>query len=987
MKSLRFLTALALLTALWAGVAENLLGDGQQGLRDAEQVYRSEGPEAALPLFEELAAGFEAAADRQSAGRAIGFVGEAHWRLGNYEQAAKFLDQALAIKRDTGDRLQEGKTLNVLGLLNWDLGEFARAKTYFAEGSAIAEELGDRRLAGAILNNLSLVHDELGDYYVSLDQYQRVLQLYETVDFPRGQGDTLGNIGGVYLLLGRYEEALPYYRQALAISEQLDSAISMSQDHGNIALCQLGLGRVDAALEHLQQAVELARAAGMQQDEAYWLGVRGDALLRKGEYGRALDSQRAALELYRQVGGRTEMVEALHHMGQLHLQLGDAASAERHFRDAMDLAWEIGLSRGVTINLFALGDLQARRGETGAAAALFTEGVERAREAGAMASWAEGLLGLAAVNRERGDFVQADIAATRALEIARETGAVGLEAWALFELAEIKRLSQENHGSPNAYDPVIAALARAPDTDLRWRAHYGQGLAFEQSGYTEQAIAALQAAVQVIESVRSRLQQERFRAGYIQDKYQVYVDLVRLQLQAGQEQEAFETAERLRSRSYLDLLENSRLAVRANDEEQREFALRERIRTLRETLSAEHARTRQEQRQLAINVYSAELLAAEQEYQALLDERRRPGRSEHTAAAPSYEQVRVHMGSQEALLEYVVGPDQLMLFILTRESLVAHTVPVRRTDLENKVELVRNLIGQRHGDRWHRPAASLHRYLLQPALSAGALDGIDHLYLVPHGALNYLPFAILAGDGERSRKVIDDFTLTYLPTAAALLEQNDRGSGSGTLLALAPARSRLQYAETEAQAVQALFAPHARALLGTSATEGAFKAEAANYRLLHLATHGYFNKLNPLLSGLQLESDPANDGLLELHEILGLRLSAELVTLSACQTGMGSGHFGEIPAGDDFIGLTRAFLFAGSTSVLATLWEVDDASTAGLMQQFYGVLKSAYPGADRARALAAAQRSMLASKQFQHPYFWAPFVLVGNTGGARVNSS
>jgi CHAT domain-containing protein len=978
---------MALLATLLVVVPLAVRSAGQERWEAAEQTYRSQGPQAALPLFEALANESEQAGDHLSLGRSIGMLGEIHWRLGNYDRAAELLGQALTIKRGTGDRLQQGKTLNVLGLLHWDLGEYDRAKVHFAEGSAIAEELGDHRLAGALLNNLSLVHDELGDYYVSLDQYQRVLQLYETVDFPRGTGDTLGNIGGVYLLLGRYEEALPYYRQALAISEQLNSTISMSQDHGNIALCQLGLGRVDAALEHLQQAVELARLAGMQQDEAYWLGVRGDALLRRGEYGLALDSQRAALELYRQIGSRTEMVEALHGMGQFHLELGDAASAERYFRDAMDLAWEIGLSRGVTTNLFALGDLQARRGETGAAVALFTEGVERAREAGAMASWAEGLLGLAATNREDKDFTQAGNAATRALEIARETGAVGLEARALFELAEIERLGNDNHASPTAYDAVMTALARAPDVDLQWRAHYGQGLALERSGHTEQAIAALQAAVQVIEGVRSGLEQERFRAGYIQDKYQVYVDLVRLQLQAGQELEAFQTAERLRSRSYLDLLESGGPTERATDEEQRESALRERIRTLREALSAEHALTRQEQRQLAINVYSAELHAAEQEYQALLDEKRRPGRSERSAAAPSYAQVRTRMGTQEALLEYVVGPDRLMLFILTRESLLAKTVPVRRADLENKVELVRNLIGQRRGERWHKPAASLHRYLLQPALSAGALDGIDHLYVVPHGALNYLPFAILAEDGKASRRVVEDFTLTYLPTAAALLERVDATGGTANLLAMAPARSRLQHAATEAQAVQALFAPNARVLLGTSATEGAFKAEAAKYRLLHLATHGYFNKLNPLLSGLQLEADPANDGLLELHEVLGLHLSAELVTLSACQTGMGSGHFGETPAGDDFVGLTRAFLYAGSTAVLATLWEVDDASTAGLMRQFYGGLKSAHPGADRARALAAAQRNLLASEEFQHPYYWAPFVLVGNTGAARVNST
>ncbi len=964
-----------------------LRSDPQRSLDDAEQTYRSEGPQAALPLFESLAADFETAGDRLAFGRSIGMLGELHWRLGNYDQAAELLTRALTVKRETADRLQQGKTLNVLGLLHWDLGEYDRARARFAEGSAIAEDLGDHRLAGAILNNLSLVNDELGDYHVSLEQYQRALELYEQVDFPRGEGDTLGNIGGVYLLLGRYREALPYYRRALAISEQLDSDISMSQDHGNMALCHLGLGQVDTALEHLQQAVTLARGAGMQQDEAYWSRVRGNALLRKGEYGAALESQRAALGLYRQMAGRTEMVEALHDMGQTHLLLGDATSAERFFRDAMQMAWEIGLSRGVTMNLFAIGDLQVRRGDPATAAALYAKGADRARETGAMANWSEGLLRLSAVNRERSKYGPAASAAARALDIARETGAIGLEARALFEVAETQRLQSPDADSAERYDPVIALLARTPDADLEWRAHYGRGLALESSGSREQAITALQAAVRSIESVRSRLEQDRFRAGYVQDKYQVYVDLVRLQLQAGRDQEAFQTAERLRSRSYLDLLGNGRLADNATVDEQREFALRERIRTLRAALSAEHTRTRQEQRQLAINTYSAELVAAEREYQAALDERRHSRRRDAGTGPPTLEQVRARLGADEALIEYVVAENEVMMFLLTPTALTAKTAPLGRTDLENKVDLVRNLISQRRGDHWHKPVASLARDLLEPVLGDGRSGDIRHLYLVPHGVLNYLSFALLPQPGNTSRRVIEDFTLAYLPTAAALLNPADSAAGESSVLAMAPARSRLRFAAAEARAVNALFAPQSMALLGASATESAFKAEAANYRLLHLATHGYFNRLNPLLSGLELEPDGFNDGQLELHEILGLDLTSDLVTLSACQTGMGSGHFAEIPAGDDFVGLTRAFLYAGSKSVLATLWEVDDASTAGLMRHFYDVLKAAYPAADRARALAEAQRSLLESQEYRHPYYWAPFVLVGNTGLARLNSS
>jgi tetratricopeptide (TPR) repeat protein len=200
MKSIRLITGIAAMAGLMFVLVTPAAGkaDAEQRLADAERVYRSEGPEAALPLFDELSVEYRASGDKKAAAVAIGYIGEIHWRLGNYEQAGKYLDQALMLKRQNGDRLQQGKTLNVFGLLNWDLGNYDQAKAYFQQGAEIAEEMDDRRLAGAILNNLSLVYDELGDYYVSLEQYQRVLNLYKGVDFPRGEGEAFTCCWGTF---------------------------------------------------------------------------------------------------------------------------------------------------------------------------------------------------------------------------------------------------------------------------------------------------------------------------------------------------------------------------------------------------------------------------------------------------------------------------------------------------------------------------------------------------------------------------------------------------------------------------------------------------------------------------------------------------------------------------------------------------------------------------------------------------------------------
>ncbi|MGD8358242.1 MAG: CHAT domain-containing protein [Lysobacterales bacterium] len=948
-------------------------------LKAAETVYRSDGPEAALPEFQRLAAKYGDSGDRRAEGVAIRFIGEIQWRLGDFDNAEQNLLQALSVSAEVGDRSQQARVLNVLGLLEWDRGNLEQALTYFTQAGDLAEAIDDQRMVGALLNNSSLVHDERGEYLDSLAQYREALAHYEGIDFPRGRGDTLGNIGGVYLLLGQYREALGYYRQALEISEQLESVTSMSQDHGNIALCLLGLGEVEESIGHFDQAIELAGQAGSKQDVAYWTRGKANALIREGHHEQGLELHRQAVAQYQAVGARTEAVEAMHDLGRLYLVLGDSASASDWFGRSLGLAREVGLERGVTLNLLALGDLQVRQQLPEEAAALYGQAWQRAQAAGEANLAAESLLRLADTHREQGQLPEAQQEASQALEISKRIESPYGMAEAQYQLAELDRLQSELHPALVHYGSALDALPDIPDPELAWRIHYGKGLALADLDELQPAIAELRQAIVFIETVRDRLSEQRFRSGYVQDKYEVYVDLVRLQMRTGANADAFATAERLRARSYRDLLESSEAPPMAGAEQQRAAELIERIRRLRRVLNEESRLPTGQQRRPAISVYTAELLAAEEEYEALLESGLQAGPS-GPARPPSYEAVRTRLANGEALVEYVVAEDSVLTFVLTAEDLQAVSSPLGRDDLSSKVELLRDLLRRPESDRWQRPALSLSQALIEPIRTSGALSGTSYIYLVPHGILNYLPFAVLPSGEDGETPLVDQFTLAYLPTAEALLDVKFEPRGEERLLAMAPERSRLKHASEEASRVFELFDAKSRLLVGEAATESLFKDVAGDFDVVHLATHGYFNKVNPMLSGLELEADDDNDGLLELHEILGLHLHADLVTLSACETGLGSGHFAEIPAGDDFVGLTRAFLSAGSEAVMATLWEVDDASTADLMAQFYTRLHAPAGAPDKAGALAEAQRRMQATKKYHHPYYWAPFVLVGASG-------
>jgi CHAT domain-containing protein len=301
-------------------------------------------------------------------------------------------------------------------------------------------------------------------------------------------------------------------------------------------------------------------------------------------------------------------------------------------------------------------------------------------------------------------------------------------------------------------------------------------------------------------------------------------------------------------------------------------------------------------------------------------------------------------------------------------------IPVTGANLTAKVELLRDLISSADRDDWRGPAASLYQQLIGPASTAGWLHGVRRLYIVPHGILHYLPFAVLVeGPGADARFLVQQYSLKQLPSASLLAAERKPPASRGKLLSVAPARARLRFATQEAESVARLFPAGSFALVGDRATKDRFTRMAGNYDLLHLATHGYFNRLNPMFSGIQLQPQGGDDGTLHVYEILALQLHARLVTLSACETALGSGFFSDLPPGDEFVGLTRAFLSAGGESVMATLWEVNDRSTIGFMLDFYRRAGAR----DSALALATAQRAMAEKGPYRHPYYWAAFVLSG----------
>lgn len=748
-------------------------------LAQARQTYTQQGPAAALPQFEKALAIYRAANDQPNEARTLGYIANCQRRLGNLDQALALAKSAMAMKEKLGSRSEIGNTHNQLGLIYWDLADYPTAVEEFENAIEIATSLGDAELEGAALNNLGLVYDERGDYQRSLEQYRRALELNRASHFERGEGDTLGNIGGVYLLLGRFREALDYYQQALAISQRLGLKPAEADDRGNIALCRKGLGEMDASLADFDLALQIARLAGLSKEEADWRKGKGSTLVGLGKYDAALGEYRKAQQIYEATGLKRELVELLNDTGRVYELLGDMPGAEKEFRRASEMAQTIGNSVGVASSLIAQGDLERRRRQFDAAESNFRKALETARSAGDQGATIDALVDCAINDLDRKRLDAALRSATEASQVAEKTGNRPAMALTNYVRGEISRARGDFQQALTQYSSAEAIQRDLRDPELGWRLLFGQGKTLEVLNKDADALSAYKASVELIEQTRSAITEERFRAGYIEERYQVYVALVELLLKLGRPADAFFYSEKLRARAFFDQLGRNEVVATELAPQQRTRELSEQMETLRGNIEKEYSAPDNQRRGKALELFSKELQQAQVEYQQLLDtvtNSGRPAKTPFSVPDPGETQKLIPPGT--ALVEYVVGKQALSILVMKRDSVTGSSVQVSADRLASRTELLRDLILARNSE-WLGPGRGLHALLIAPLQRAGYLHSIQRLVIVPDGVLNYIPFATLPTQG--SRVLGDDFVVSYLPAAAALTKEGSSeqgGSGS-----------------------------------------------------------------------------------------------------------------------------------------------------------------------------------------------------------------
>ena len=351
---------------------------------------------------------------------------------------------------------------------------------------------------------------------------------------------------------------------------------------------------------------------------------------------------------------------------------------------------------------------------------------------------------------------------------------------------------------------------------------------------------------------------------------------------------------------------------------------------------------------------------------------------------PDLQEVEHALGGNQVLLEYFVGKEEAYVIVLRRDRSLFLQLNQTAPDINSSIRAFRDLLlrGRTSPEDglWKGPASFLFRILVQPLIERKFLKDGDHLIISPQGKLHEVPFAcLLARDGNM---LIQKFTLSYIPSASHILDRV-KVTTSSTFLGLVPDRTSLPFSEAEVDSIpKALFSSEI-ILRGDQASTSSLVNHAGTSSIIHMAAHGSMHRWHPLFSYLQM-----NDGPFELHRILNLKLSSQLIVLSSCETGYGVGMMGDIAEGHEVVSFPQAFLSAGAAAVIAPLWIVEDEATSRLMASFYSNLMSLKrsDGSSQtgsfSRALTLAQRQFVGESRGthpkNHPFYWAGFYLTGN---------
>lgn len=890
--------------------AEGIFHEGERLRREKEWPSALERYERALKFSRSIA-------DREGEAESLYRMGWMHERLENLTRAIELYDQAIELYRGQQDSLGEAAALNRRGRLQHDLGLASESITSHQRALELFRGEGKRKGMATSLNNLGNAYAAVGKGSLAIAAYEEALPLFQALGEKSEEGKVLLNVGDLYLTQDKRREARDSFEAALRIFESENDRAWTATTLSNLGELEQRDGRLEEARAHLIKAVELQRELGNTRGRAISLASLGTTWLKLKEFEKSLAANEEALGIFRMLKDSRGEGIVLSNLGRYHQQRGEHALSIQRLREALAIFERTGDREGMALSRHAIAQALAGQGD-----------LEAARQE------LEASLG----------FVES---------LRTEAPGLGFRA---------SYFASKQH----YWDLYIDILMQMHD---RNRAGGFDVLALHASE-RRRARSLLDALAQTRSDVKNGIEPDLLR-------------------QVREVQERINFTERRR----LDLLtqEANEGDVAALERDQR--TLLARLEVLREQIRQRSPRFAE--------LTDPEPMDAKAIQKGLLD-------------------------VNTLLLVYSLGESRSVLWTISPQKVTSHVLE-DRAQIESLARRFHELLQSREESAEaarERTAKALAGLILQPA--AERIRSFPRILVVGDGALLSIPFAALPAPGVAPNKdgeavlMVEKHEIVYLPSASVLgTLRRDRGRGRqpGEMPRIAviadpvfsaadprvrgggkgeaeppgdltrSARSlglddlhRLPHTREEAEAILAM-----AAMVKARDPIQAFDFDAApelltgdrlrDCHILHIATHSLLSSHQPELSGIVFSLvDPSGrprDGFLRLHEIYNLDLPANLVVLSACQTGVGK----EV-RGEGMMGITRGFMHAGARQVVVSLWKVDDRSTAELMKRFYHQILE--EGQYTAKALQKAQISMLRDPQWSHPRHWSGFIFQGD---------
>ena len=921
-------------------------------------------------------------------------------KKGEFEKSIEEFNKSRKIAINISDKEKECDTLTKLGLLYWNTGNLNKSSQFFSDAQSIAQENGLKTLEEKCQNALKIhslykqgkKYRSSGDTQKSIESFENAIRLSQSIKSREHEVKCLRLLSSVYWKLNNLQIFYTLNKEALKIAQVLNHRKEQGRCLNNIGIFHKNLNNFSESLNNFGEALRIANELNNLNDESDILNNIGNIYQNVGNYEKAFDFLKRALKIDRELGNTIYIAIDLINLGDTFRNKGlisdskeDLHMALAYFEDCLKLT---RLSRQQKSELDILNIIEVRV-----------------------------LNNLGSVNTDLENYYQAleyfQNGYQKAEKI-QDLESIGM----ILNNIGIVHFNQGNYEeSTKYYQKAIDLAQELEGGQILWEAFFEIGNAYAKQNKIFEALKNYKNSIRIIENIRSQIKLEELKASYLgtDKRIEAYQNLIHMLITlhnsdngVGYDTEAFNYLERAKARSFLDSLEVAQVDISLGIN----FKLKNREKEIMKDIS-----------NIYNNLLVTELSSKEKEklHQELAEKENELEtlKREIRSKSPDYADLKYPeiislketqkqlLNSKTVFFAYIVGNQTSYGFAIRKNEIKIFPIPVK-SELQDLVTAHLQIITDKDSNNFE-----LGKELFEILVLPGLDKKIKKIIFIPDDILHILPFETLLTQQNTPHWLIEDYKIAYAPSISSyreIIHRKDKNTSRqrSDILAFGDPDFgqmesetngedifqnfyssnafnfyRLKYSGTEIERISSLFKQkRTDVFVREEATEEQLKnLELDNYKIIHFATHGFIDDKKPARSSivLSLNENTAEDGFVQMREIYNLKLNADLVTLSACQTGLG-----QYIRGEGIEGLNRAFFFAGSSSVLMSLWSVNDQATYQLMERFYTHLRSSK---QIASSLRKAKLEMIDSDAVSHPYYWAGFIVTGKSDHVLFSNS